>query len=98
MFKIFKKKEYEEDGETEEKGQFPPVLQELDWEEESLLNEQQELLDMKEKLNLRIAEEAEARKRRIETLTHENSELRRQCEELSNSLNLLISKNSADNL
>jgi len=98
MFKIFKKKEYEENGETEEKGQFPPASQELEGEEDSLLNEQQELLDMKQKLNLRIAEEADVRKRRIETLKNENSELRRQCEELTNSLNMLIRKNSADNL
>jgi len=98
MFRIFKKKEYEENGETEEKGQFLPASQELEGEEDSLLNEQQELLDIKQELDLKIAEEVDARKRRIEALKNENSELRRQCEELTNSLNMLIRKNSADNL
>lgn len=87
----------EEQDNTEEKNKGKReglllVLQELEREEGSLLEKKQELLNLEEKLQLKIKEEIDARKCKIEALKNEVSELRRQCEELAGVLNIPVCK------
>jgi hypothetical protein len=80
MVSIFRKKEIEEQCNEEDESLL--VLQELEKEEFSLMEEKKELLTLKEKLQLKAQETIEMMKHRIQTLENEISELRHQCEEL----------------
>lgn len=99
MPKLFKKKkekkkqkQCEQKNTREEKGELPTVLQELEKEENALLQQKRDLLNIEEELQLKIREEIEARKHRIETLKNETVELKRQCEELTNLINIPVPK------
>jgi len=92
MFELFKKKEHEEQNDGEEKGEPLTVLQELEREENALLEKKRDLLNIEDELQLKIREEMEARKRRIEALNNEIAELRHQCEEFANVLNIPVRK------
>jgi len=58
----------------------------LEQEEFSLMEENRELLALKEKLQIKADEKIEIMNRRMQTLKNEISELRHQCEELENSV------------
>jgi len=87
MVSIFKKKEIEEQGNGEEEPLL--VLRGLEKEECSLMEEKRDLLALKEKLQLKVKEKIEVMKCSIQTLKNEISELRRQCEELEDSVSPL---------
>jgi len=80
MVSIFRRKEIEEQCNEEDESLL--ILEELEKEEFSLMEEKRELLALKEKLRLKAQETIEMMKHRIQTLRDEISELQRQCEEL----------------
>jgi len=80
MVSIFRRKEIEEQCNEEDESLL--ILEELEKEEFSLMEEKKELLALKEKLRLKAQETIEMMKHRIQTLRDEISELQRQCEEL----------------
>ena len=68
------------------------VLETLGGEEQSLLQEKSQLLDIEEKLRLKIREEIEAKKHRIENLKNEIPELKQRCEALAKALDIPVQK------
>jgi predicted RNase H-like nuclease (RuvC/YqgF family) len=75
-----------------EKEDLQLVLQELEREENDLVEEKLCLLDIERELQLKIEDEIEAKRRKIEELKNEVSELKRRCEELANLLNIPVRK------
>jgi len=86
MVSIFKRKEIEEQCNGEDESLL--IIEELEKEEFSLMEEKKELLALKEKLQLKAQETIEMMKHRIQTLRDEISELQRQCEELERYVSL----------
>jgi hypothetical protein len=84
MVSIFKKRTVEEQRDSREEPL--AILRRLEKEEVSLMEEKRELLALKEKLQIKADEKIEIMNRRMQTLKNEISELRRQCEELENSV------------
>jgi hypothetical protein len=80
MVNIFKRNDEEQYDEQDEESLL--VLQDLEKEEFSLMEEKRELLALKEKLQLKAQEAIEMMKHRIQTLKDEISELKQQCEQL----------------
>lgn len=85
----------EENKEMQEKEDFEidttlNVLEELEKETKMLYDEKVNLLDVEEKLWLKINEEIENKKRKKEQLKREVEELKKRCEELTKLLNALI--------
>jgi hypothetical protein len=66
------------------------VLEELEKEEKMLYEEKMNLLDIENKLVLKINEEIENKRQKREQLRVEVEDLRKRCEELTNLLNLHI--------
>jgi len=62
-------------------------LEKLEKEEESLIQEKEDLMEAEEQLWLRISVEIENRRRRNMELKQEVEQLRRKCEELTRVLN-----------
>ena len=93
MPEIFKDDEHkEEKNNGYREKELLLVLQNLEIEENSLLEEKLQLIEIEKKLQLKIKEEIEAKKRRIEELKNEIEELKRRCEELANVLNIEVRK------
>jgi chromosome segregation ATPase len=99
MFRIFRKGESSEEKDVameamkdreHETGDPLAVLEELERERNSLMEEKLGLLDIEDKLHHKIWEEIEDKKREIEELKNEISELKRRCEELVNILNMSV--------
>ena len=80
-----------EDGGNNE-GNLLSMLDRLDEEEKMLLTEKSQLTDMEEKLRLKITEEIETKKRRIEDLKTEIPELKQKCETLAQALEIPVYK------
>ena len=85
----------EKNKETQEKQDFEidttlNVLEELEKETKMLYDEKVNLLDVEEKLRLKINEEIENKKQKKEQLKREVEELKKRCEELTKLLNALI--------
>jgi predicted RNase H-like nuclease (RuvC/YqgF family) len=66
------------------------MLEELEKEEQTLLEEKAQLINTELSLRQKIKEEIEAKKRRIEDLKHEIPELRQSCDALAKALNIPV--------
>ena len=68
------------------------LIETLGGEEQALLEEKAQLANMEEQLQLKIREEIEAKKRRIEDLKNEIPELKQKCEALAKALDIQVQK------
>ena len=92
MFDVLKSDEELNNAESYENREenLLSVLETLGGEEQSLLQEKSQLVDIEEKLRLKIREEIEAKKHRIENLKHEIPELKQRCEVLAKALDIPV--------
>jgi predicted RNase H-like nuclease (RuvC/YqgF family) len=99
MFDVFKKPEEEQQNgemitepcENKEENLLS-VLEALGVEERALLEEKTQLLNMEEQLQLKLREEIEAKKHRIENLNNEIPGLKQKCEALAKALDIQVQK------
>jgi predicted RNase H-like nuclease (RuvC/YqgF family) len=100
MLDMFKKIE-EEQQKTEMNNTEPcenreenllTLIETLGGEEQALLEEKAQLANMEEQLQLKIKEEIEAKKHRIENLKNEIPELKQRCEALAKALDIQVQK------
>ena len=70
------------------------VFEELEKETRTLCEEKASLLDIEEKLALKIVEEVEKRRQKKEQLKAEVEDLRRRCEELTTFLNSCMAESA----
>ena len=68
------------------------LMETLGGEEQALLEEKAQLANMEEQLQLKIREEIEAKKHRIEDLKYEIPELKQRCEALAKALDIQVQK------
>ncbi len=68
----------------------PMMLEKLDDEVRMLLTEKQQLVDIQEKLHVKLAEEVAQKRFRIEHLKGEVPELRQKCENLARALGIQV--------
>lgn len=68
------------------------MLQRLSEEEHLLTTEKSQLADMEEKLRVKIIDEIETKKRKIEDLKTEIPELKQKCENLAKALDIPVYK------
>ena len=100
MLDMFKKIE-EEQQKTEMSNTEPcenreenllTLIETLGGEEQALLEEKAQLASMEEQLQLKLREEIEAKKHRIENLKNEIPELKQRCEALAKALDIQVQK------
>ncbi len=101
MLDMFKKLDEEEQQKTEMNNAEPcenreenllTLIEALGGEEQALLEEKAQLLNMEEQLQLKLREEIEAKKHRIENLKNEIPELKQRCEALAKALDIQVQK------
>jgi len=68
------------------------LIETLGGEEQALLEEKAQLANMEEQLQLKLREEIEAKKHRIENLKNEIPELKQRCEALAKALDIQVQK------
>jgi phosphopantetheine adenylyltransferase len=68
------------------------LIETLGGEEQALLEEKTQLANMEEQLQLKLREEIEAKKHRIENLKNEIPELKQRCEALAKALDIQVQK------
>ena len=68
------------------------LIETLGGEEQALLDEKAQLANMEEQLQLKLREEIEAKKHRIENLKNEIPELKQRCEALAKALDIQVQK------
>lgn len=100
MFEVFKKPDEEQQNgeltnaepcENREENLLS-VLEALGVEERALLEEKTQLVSMEEQLQLKLREEVEAKRHRIENLNSEIPELKQRCEALAKALDIQVQK------
>ena len=101
MLDTFKKFDEEEEQKTEINNTEPcenreenllTLMETLGGEEQALLEEKAQLANMEEQLQVKLREEIEAKKHRIENLKNEIPELKQRCEALAKALDIQVQK------
>ena len=101
MLDIFKKFDEEEEQKTEINNTEPcenreenllTLMETLGGEEQALLEEKAQLANMEEQLQVKLREEIEAKKHKIENLKNEIPELKQRCEALAKALDIQVQK------